>query len=109
MFLDDPDIPEIDLCGREDMISDISRSLLKYYRNDVLLVGPEEIGKSALLKEFARRVITCHESIPRALYGAEIFQLSADSLTIGAVARPQFQQRILSLSEWLQKHPKVIL
>ena len=57
------------------MISDISGSLLKYYRNDVLLVGPEGIGKSALLKEFVRRVITNMKAY-YALYGVEIFQLS---------------------------------
>ena len=108
-FLTDEELTEKDLCGREDLIPSICRSLMKLRVNDALLVGPSGIGKTAIIREFARRVKENHESIPPALRGAEVFQISPENLTVGTISRPQFTDRIKRLREHIEKHPKMIL
>ena len=100
---------ENNLCGREDLFPKMSRALMKMLRNDVLLIGPSGIGKSKIIQEFARRIAHCDPSIPRALHGSEVFQVSADLLSSGVVSRPQFQNRVQKLSQLLEQHPKLIL
>jgi ATP-dependent Clp protease ATP-binding subunit ClpA len=108
-FLTDEDLKHINLCGRDDLLPNISRSLMKMRKNDALLVGPSGVGKSAVIREFARRVKNGHDSIPPSLRGAEVFQISPENLTVGAVSRPQFTNRVEMLREHLEKHPKIIL
>ena len=108
-FLTDENLTEKDLCGREDLMPQIARALMKMRTNDAMLVGPSGVGKTAIVREFARRVKEGHESIPVNLHGAEVFQISPENLTVGAVSRPQFMNRIETLKEHLQKHPKIIL
>jgi len=108
-FMTDEDLKERDLCGREDLVPNIARALMKMRTNDAMLVGPSGVGKTAILREFARRVKVGHETIPISLHGAEVFQISPENLTVGAVSRPQFMNRIEVLKEHLQKHPKIIL
>ena len=108
-FLTDENLTEKDLCGREDLMPQIARALMKLRTNDAMLVGPSGVGKTAIVREFARRVKEGHESIPVNLHGAEVFQISPENLTVGAVSRPQFMNRIETLKEHLQKHPKIIL
>ena len=87
----------------------VARALMKMRTNDAMLVGPAGVGKTAIIREFARRVKDGDESIPVSLHGAEVFQISPENLTVGAVSRPQFMNRIETLKEHLQKHPKIIL
>ncbi len=108
-FLTDEDLKEKDLCGREDLLPNIARALMKMRTNDALLVGPSGVGKTAIVREFARRVKEGHECIPLSLHGAEVFQISPENLTVGAVSRPQFMTRIETLKGHLEKHPKIIL
>jgi ATP-dependent Clp protease ATP-binding subunit ClpA len=108
-MISDKNLKVVNLCGRERFFAPICRTLMRMMRNDALLVSPAGVGKSALIREFARLVANRDESIPRALHGAEVFQLSHDLLRAGAVSRPQFQNRVKSLKELLESHPKVIL
>ena len=108
-FLTDEELTEKDLCGREELIPSICRALMKLRVNDALLVGPSGIGKTAIIREFTRRVKARHESIPPALRGAEVFQISPENLTVGTISRPQFTDRIKRLREHIEKHPKIIL
>lgn len=108
-FLTDEDLKEKDLCGREDLLPQIARALMKMRTNDAMLVGPSGVGKTAIIQEFARRVKEGHETIPISLHGSEVFQISPENLTVGAVSRPQFMSRIETLNEYLQTHPKIIL
>lgn len=108
-FLTDEDLSTKDLCGREDLIPQIGRILMKMRINDVMLVGPAGVGKTAIIQEFARRVKEGDDSIPVGLRGAEIFQITPSQLTVGAVSKPQFISRIEILKEHIEKHPKIIL
>ena len=108
-FLTDEGLQEKDLCGREELLPQIARALMKMRTNDAMLVGPSGVGKTAIIQEFARRVHVGHETIPISLHGAEVFQISPENLTVGAVSRPQFMSRIETLNEHLQTHPKIIL
>jgi ATP-dependent Clp protease ATP-binding subunit ClpA len=97
------------LCGREELFANMSRALMKMLGNDVLLIGPKGIGKSRIIQEFARRIASCDPAIPRSLYGAEVFQLSAELLRSGVISRPEFQKRVRVLNSLLSEHPKIIL
>ena len=108
-FLTDEDLKQKNLCGRDDLLPNICRSLMKMRKNDALLVGPSGVGKTVVIREFARRVKERHESIPPSIRGAEVFQISPENLTVGAVSRPQFTNRIEMLREHIEKHPKIIL
>ena len=103
------ELPSTNLCGRERFFFPISCSLIRMMRKSVLLVGPEGVGKSAIVREFTRRVVNRDPSIPHHLYGAEIFQLSPDFLRAGTTVRPQFQNRVCQLISYLQTHPKIIV
>ena len=99
----------VNLCGREEFIAPICRSLMKMMKNNALLLAPTGVGKLAIIKELARRVSMRDPQIPRSLHGAEIFQLSPEQLRTGVVSRPQFQNRVKQLTELLRQHPKIIL
>ena len=72
-----------------------------------MLVGPSGVGKTAIIQRIEEYTLVRNH--PISLHGAEVFQISPENLTVGAVSRPQFMSRIETLNEHLQTHPKIIL
>ena len=42
---------EKDLYGREDLLPQIARALMKMRTNDAMLVGPSGVGKTAIIQD----------------------------------------------------------
>jgi len=60
-------------------------------RSSVILVGPRDVGKTALVHEIARRLVT--GAVPPALAGAELWRISANDLIADARYTGMWQGR----------------
>ena len=81
--------------GREELVQRVLETLGAPGRSSVLLVGPPDVGKSALVHEIARRVAT--GACPESLRGRRVFRLSANELIAGAQYIGQWQDRARQL------------
>ena len=76
---------------------------------NAIITGHPGTGKSALVYEFARRLVQGDESIPPRLRDHDVFELSPTFLRSGASMVGQYDERVKSLIEILRAHRKVIL
>jgi ATP-dependent Clp protease ATP-binding subunit ClpA len=93
----------------ESALRSIVRTLSKMGRKNAIITGYPGTGKTALVYEFARRLMQGHESIPAGLRDRDIFELSPSFLRSGASMAGQYDERIKSLIETLRRYPKIIL
>jgi ATP-dependent Clp protease ATP-binding subunit ClpA len=77
------ELPPIDLFERGDLLATIARTLVKLTQNNVLLVGASGIGKTAIVREFARQVGQRGPLVPPALAGWHVFEVSGDFVQAG--------------------------
>ncbi len=76
---------------RDDLLERIVAVLASPGRSSVILVGPPDVGKSALVHELASRVASGR--IPPALQGRPLWRLSANELIAGARFTGMWQDR----------------
>ncbi|MCJ7628157.1 MAG: AAA family ATPase, partial [Longimicrobiales bacterium] len=74
-----------------------------------LVIGLPGTGKSALVYEFARLLVTRDSSVPERLRDHDIFELSPIFLRSGASHVGQYEERVSALLRILTANPKVIL
>ncbi len=99
---------EIDpVIGREKEIERLIQILGRRKKNNPILVGEAGVGKSAIVEGLALRIAA--GDIPASLREKEIFSLDVASLVAGTKYRGQFEERIKSLLEELQRNKKIIL
>jgi ATP-dependent Clp protease ATP-binding subunit ClpA len=87
----------------------LQMNLIKMRRPNVIIVGHPGTGKTALVYEFARRIVAGDESIVPALRDRDVFELSPSFLRSGASFVGQYDERVSSLIKILEAYPKVIL
>jgi ATP-dependent Clp protease ATP-binding subunit ClpC len=83
--------------GRDDLVRRVLGVLASAGRSSVLLVGPREVGKTALLHEVAQRLVT--DAVPEPLRGKRLWRISANELIAGAQYTGQWQERVRRLIE----------
>lgn len=101
--------PREQLIGMEDQIQAVLRALVKRKQRSALIIGPPGTGKTALVRELARRFLQGHPSIPVRLRGHDIFELSPTFLRSGASLVGEYDERVTRLIRILTGHPQVIL
>ncbi len=94
---------------RENVIRALVRTLSRFKRRNVILIGAPGTGKSAMIYEMARRMYRLDTSLPSRLRDMDIFELSPAFLRSGASMVGQYDERVKSLLQVLQTHPKIIL
>jgi ATP-dependent Clp protease ATP-binding subunit ClpA len=91
-----PDLGGID--RRDALVERVLAALASDGRSSVVLVGPHDVGKTALLNELAARLAA--GDVPPGLHGRTLWRLSANELIAGARYTGMWQQRGRALVEY---------
>ncbi len=83
------------IIGREREIEEIIEVLNCKYKNNVLIVGEDGVGKTALVEELVRRID--NEEIPEPFVHRKIYKLNFAKSIAGTKFRGQFEERVLEL------------
>ena len=81
--------------GRDELVARVLETLSASDRSSVLLVGPQDVGKTALVHEVARRIAT--GAAPPALADRRVWRVSANELIAGAQYTGMWQDRVQRL------------
>ena len=93
--------------GRHDEIERVVQILSRRKKNNPILIGEPGVGKSAIVEGLALRIVA-HEVSPK-LFGKRIVTLDIASMVAGTTYRGQFEERMKSVINELQKNPEIIL
>lgn len=93
--------------GREREIERISQILSRRKKNNPILIGEPGVGKSAIVEGLAQRIIERKTS--RILFDKRIVALDMTAVVAGTKYRGQFEERLRSIMNELEKNPNIIL
>ncbi len=93
--------------GREKEIERISQILSRRKKNNPILIGEPGVGKSAIVEGLAQRIIERKTS--RTLFDKRIVALDMTAVVAGTKYRGQFEERLQSIMNEMEKNPNIIL
>lgn len=93
--------------GREREIERLAQILSRRKKNNPVLIGEPGVGKSAIVEGLALRIV--QKKVSRILFDKRVVMLDMASVVAGTKYRGQFEERIRSIINELQKNPDVIL
>ena len=93
--------------GREREIERLAQILCRRKKNNPVLIGEPGVGKSAIVEGLALRIV--QKKVSRILFEKRVVMLDMASVVAGTKYRGQFEERIRSIINELQKNPNVIL
>lgn len=93
--------------GREREIERLAQILSRRKKNNPVLIGEPGVGKSAIVEGLALRIT--QKKVSRILFDKRVVMLDMASVVAGTKYRGQFEERIRSIINELQKNPNVIL
>lgn len=93
--------------GREKEIERLAQILSRRKKNNPILIGDPGVGKSAIVEGLASRIVNHHVS--RILFDKRIISLDLTAVVAGTKYRGQFEERIKSIINELQKNKNIIL
>ena len=93
--------------GREREIERLAQILSRRKKNNPVLIGEPGVGKSAIVEGLALRIT--QRKVSRILFDKRVIMLDMSSVVAGTKYRGQFEERIRSIINELQKNPNVIL
>ncbi len=95
------------IVGREREIERLAQILSRRKKNNPILIGEPGVGKSAIVEGLALRII--QKKVSRILFDKRVVALDMTSVVAGTKYRGQFEERIRSILNELQKNPNIIL
>lgn len=95
------------IVGREREIERLAQILSRRKKNNPILIGEPGVGKSAIVEGLALRIV--QKKVSRILFDKRVVALDMASVVAGTKYRGQFEERIRSIINELQKNPDVIL
>ena len=93
--------------GREKEIERISQILSRRKKNNPVLIGEPGVGKSALVEGLAQRIVERKTSC--ILFDKRVIALDMTAVVAGTKYRGQFEERLQSILNELEKNPNIIL
>ena len=94
--------------GRDEEIRRVIQVLSRRTKNNPVLIGEPGVGKTAILEGLAIRI--AQDDVPEKLTDKEIFSLDLASILAGAKFRGDFEERLKSLlNEVEKKRDKIVL
>ena len=95
------------IVGRNKELERVSQILSRRKKNNPILIGEPGVGKSAIAEGLALRIV--QRKVSRALFNKRIVMLDLASVVAGTKYRGQFEERIKSILNELEKNPDIIL
>ncbi|HBS48452.1 TPA: hypothetical protein DEO28_02200 [Candidatus Dependentiae bacterium] len=94
--------------GRHDEIRRVMQILSRRTKNNPVLVGEPGVGKTAIVEGVAQRIV--NDDVPESLKGKKILSLDLGSLVAGTKYQGEFESRIKSILQAIEKEEgKIIL
>lgn len=93
--------------GRTKEIERLSQILSRRKKNNPILIGDPGVGKSAIAEGLASRII--ERKVSRILFDKRVIALDMGSIVAGTKYRGQFEERMKSILNEIQKNPNIIL
>ena len=93
--------------GRDAEIRNVIRILSRKTKNNPVLIGEPGVGKTAIAEGLAHRIV--RGDVPDSLRDRKIFSLDMGSLVAGAKYRGEFEERLKSVLQEIQKSEGEIL
>jgi ATP-dependent Clp protease ATP-binding subunit ClpC len=93
--------------GRDKEIERVCQILGRRKKNNPLLIGEPGTGKTAIADALALRII--QKTVPRSIANKRVVSIDISSLVAGTKFRGQFEERMKSLIDELERNPDVIL
>lgn len=87
--------------GRDAEIRNVVRILSRKTKNNPVLIGEPGVGKTAIAEGLAQRIV--RGDVPESLRDRKIFSLDMGSLVAGAKYRGEFEERLKSVLQEVQK------
>ncbi len=95
------------MVGRDKEIERVAQILSRRKKNNPILIGQPGVGKSAIVEGLATCIV--QRRISRALWDKRVIMLDMASVVAGTKYRGQFEERIRSIVNELQKNPDIIV
>ncbi|MBE6155395.1 MAG: ATP-dependent Clp protease ATP-binding subunit [Firmicutes bacterium] len=95
------------IIGRDEEIDLIIETLLRKKKNNPLLIGDAGVGKSAIVEELARRIVS--NNVPDKLLNNKIIMLEMGSLISGTRYRGEFEEKLTNIINEAVNNPDIIL
>ena len=95
------------IVGRDKELERVAQILSRRKKNNPILIGEPGVGKSAIAEGLALRIV--QRKVSRALFNKRIIMLDLASVVAGTKYRGQFEERIKSILNELEKNPDIIL
>ena len=91
---------------RDKEIEEITNILLKKEKCNPLLVGKPGVGKTAIVRELARRID--NNVIPNKLLGTKIYELNLGNLISGTKYRGDFEERFTNILKEVEENNLIL-
>ena len=95
------------IIGRSDEIERVAQILSRRKKNNPILIGEPGVGKTAIVEGLALKIV--ERKCPRILFDKRVVSLDLASLVAGTKYRGQFEERMKSIMQELEKVDDVIL
>jgi ATP-dependent Clp protease ATP-binding subunit ClpC len=95
------------LIGREKEINEIIRILGRKKKNNVILVGGEGVGKTAIGESLAYKII--NGDVPNFLLDKKLISLDMTALMAGTTLRGMFEERVKGLMDEIKNDNRFVL
>lgn len=95
------------LIGRQWEVETLIQTLARRKKNNAVLVGSPGVGKTAIAEGLAYRII--NDQVPDTIANAVIYSLDVGLLLAGSKYRGDFEERMKSVLESLEKEKNTIL
>ena len=93
--------------GREEEIKRVLEILSRRTKNNPILIGEAGVGKTAIVEELSRRIIT--GDVPISLRNKRIISLDMASAVAGTKYRGEFEDRIKKVLKEIEENDDIIL
>jgi len=93
--------------GRDSEIDLLIETLLRKNKNNPLLVGKAGVGKTAIVEEFVRRVVS--GNVPEILKNTKVVMLEMGALVAGTKYRGEFEERLNNIIKEVIANKDIIL
>lgn len=95
------------IVGRDTEIERVSQILSRRKKNNPILIGEPGVGKTAVVEGLALRIV--QRKVSRVLFDKRVVSLDLPALVAGTKYRGQFEERMKSIMNEMEKNRDVIL